>query len=249
MNTIYKTAVAVGIFGCVALGIQAKPIENTICAETTLVLKMMEQNHAEIKAELKEFKAEINKRFDEVNKRMDAIEKKVDTIGFYFDMFQYIFIAIVSGLVMSIPVFFRQEIKNFIINLFSPIKNINTMKTKSITNTMNITIATAFCISLLCGTLSANAQTYRDRDSDGLIEISTINQLDSIRYNLTGTCSIGTCNGYELTRSLDFNSPSSYRDTTGKLAPLPKKQEMDGILLEILLMYILMLPLRDMDTL
>ena len=58
---------------------------------------------------------------------------------------------------------------------------------------------------------NAQAQTYRDRDNDGLIEIYNIEQLDSIRYNLTGTCSGSTCNGYELTRNLDFNSASSYR--------------------------------------
>ena len=59
---------------------------------------------------------------------------------------------------------------------------------------------------------NAQAQTYRDRDNDGLIEISNIEQLDSIRYNLTGTCSVGTCNGYELTRNLDFNDNASYRN-------------------------------------
>ncbi|MDI9355662.1 MAG: GLUG motif-containing protein [Chitinophagaceae bacterium] len=53
--------------------------------------------------------------------------------------------------------------------------------------------------------------SYRDRDGDRLIEISTIEQLDSIRYNLTGICNVGTCNGYELMDSLDFKSPSSYR--------------------------------------
>ena len=55
---------------------------------------------------------------------------------------------------------------------------------------------------------------YRDRDGDGLIEISNIEQLDSIQYNLMGICASGACNGYELTRSLDFNNPSSYRSGT-----------------------------------
>ena len=53
--------------------------------------------------------------------------------------------------------------------------------------------------------------TYRDLDGDGLIEISFIEALDSIRYNLTGTCSGSTCNGYELTRELDFRNSASYR--------------------------------------
>ena len=63
---------------------------------------------------------------------------------------------------------------------------------------------------------NAQAQTYRDRDNDGLIEVSYIEQLDSMRYNLgskTGKVACGTdsCRGYELTRNLDFNSASSYR--------------------------------------
>ena len=64
---------------------------------------------------------------------------------------------------------------------------------------------------------SASAQTYRDTDADSLIEVSYIEQLDSMRYNLTGTgtCvsatgSVVPCKGYELTRSLDFKSSSSY---------------------------------------
>ncbi|MDI9356119.1 MAG: GLUG motif-containing protein [Chitinophagaceae bacterium] len=52
--------------------------------------------------------------------------------------------------------------------------------------------------------------SYKDRDNDGLIEISYIEQLDSIRYNLYGICNSSICNGYELTRNLDFKDPSSY---------------------------------------
>ena len=71
----------------------------------------------------------------------------------------------------------------------------------------------SFSMVIIMGiiTFNSNAQTYRDRDGDGLIEIYNIDQLDSIRYNLTGTCIGSTCNGYELTRSLDFNNVSSYR--------------------------------------
>ena len=53
---------------------------------------------------------------------------------------------------------------------------------------------------------------YKDIDKDGLIEVSFIEQLDFIRYNLTGTCSVGICNGYELTRNLDFRDSTSYRN-------------------------------------
>ena len=57
-------------------------------------------------------------------------------------------------------------------------------------------------LSLLIGVIAiflssggaVNAQTYRDQDGDGLIEISFIETLDSIRFNLTGACSSGTCN-------------------------------------------------------
>ena len=63
----------------------------------------------------------------------------------------------------------------------------------------------------------SQAQVYTDRDSDGLIEINYIEQLDSIRYNLAGACNVGTCNGYELMRNLDFRSPSSYR--SGRVDP------------------------------
>ena len=57
----------------------------------------------------------------------------------------------------------------------------------------------------------SQAQVYTDRDNDGLIEINYIEQLDSMRYNLAGACNVGTCNGYELMRNLDFHNPSSYR--------------------------------------
>ena len=61
-----------------------------------------------------------------------------------------------------------------------------------------------------CITYESNSQTTTDSDGDELIEIVYIEDLDAIRYNLTGTCS-SFCSGYELTRNLDFNNPSSYR--------------------------------------
>ena len=51
-----------------------------------------------------------------------------------------------------------------------------------------------------------------DRDLDGLIDILYIEQLDSMRYNLTGACAGSVCNGYELKRSLDFRDSLSYRN-------------------------------------
>ena len=67
-----------------------------------------------------------------------------------------------------------------------------------------------------------------DIDDDGLIEISTLEELNNMRYNLAGTsyktgaddtgnstgCPAGGCNGYELMRSLDFNAAASYADGT-----------------------------------
>ena len=83
--------------------------------------------------------------------------------------------------------------------------------------------------------ISSAATEDIDGDSDGLIDISSIEQLNNIRYNVNGTsyktslidtgstkgCPIATttrtdgssgigCYGYELTKSLDFNSTSSY---------------------------------------
>ncbi|MDI9355994.1 MAG: GLUG motif-containing protein, partial [Chitinophagaceae bacterium] len=64
----------------------------------------------------------------------------------------------------------------------------------------------------VCGNI--HAQTYRDLNGNGLIDINFIEQLDSMRYNLTGTCSPSTCNGYELRRNLNFNTAASYRSGT-----------------------------------
>lgn len=58
----------------------------------------------------------------------------------------------------------------------------------------------------------ANADV--DIDNDGLIEISTLEQLDLMRYDLAGTslngdstgCPLTGCNGYELVADLDFDT-------------------------------------------
>ncbi len=58
----------------------------------------------------------------------------------------------------------------------------------------------------------------KDSDGDGLIDITTVEELNNIRHNLAGTsyktdaaaqgittgCPVGGCNGYELVNSLDF---------------------------------------------
>ncbi len=64
-----------------------------------------------------------------------------------------------------------------------------------------------------------------DIDGDGLIEIGSLERLDAIRYDLEGVSykasmsdtgnsrgcpEMGGCNGYELTRSLDFDEEASY---------------------------------------
>ena len=71
-----------------------------------------------------------------------------------------------------------------------------------------------------------------DKDNDGLIEICDLEGLDAMRYVLNGSgykttdstmveaidtgCPNSGCNGYELTKSLDFMADDSYRDTANK---------------------------------
>ena len=83
------------------------------------------------------------------------------------------------------------------------------------------------------GDAQAQATTDYDADDDNLIEVSTLEQLNAIRYDLDGngdpdnssndtnyfgaftgtgtdlSCN-GTCTGYELNADLDFNSAASY---------------------------------------
>ena len=81
--------------------------------------------------------------------------------------------------------------------------------------------------------VSFDAQPYStiadlvDKDRDGLIEISTIEQLSAIRHQPDGSgykaemngasdssgCPGGTCRGYELVRNLDFDDRASYSST------------------------------------
>ena len=80
---------------------------------------------------------------------------------------------------------------------------------------------------------SQSANGKYDADGDELIEVSNMEQLDAIRYDLDGdgqadaesgrdtydaafpvsgseTVCLANCNGYELTRSLDFDDPGNY---------------------------------------
>ena len=70
-----------------------------------------------------------------------------------------------------------------------------------------------------------------DKDNDGFIEICDLEGLDEIRYALDGSgykvdatvttnttgCPADGCNGYELTRNLDFTDDDSYRTTTKRI--------------------------------
>ena len=86
----------------------------------------------------------------------------------------------------------------------------------------------------------AEGQTYTDRDGNGLIDILYIEQLDSMRYNLTGACEGSICNGYELKRSLDFRDSLSYRNYRSYISSTHDSsfyaRGKDGDLLEILLL-------------
>ena len=80
-------------------------------------------------------------------------------------------------------------------------------------------------------TVSSEEVIYRDIDvdDDGLIEISTLEELDAIRNNLAGTsyktdeeeitagCPVDGCKGYELAADLDFQDAASYSSTSNKV--------------------------------
>ena len=100
-----------------------------------------------------------------------------------------------------------------------------------------IALLLAFSLLILASTVGvASSQAVNgkyDIDGDRLIEVSNLEQLDAIRYDLDGdgspddsvdankygdafptsgteTVCESACNGYELTRSLDFENPGSY---------------------------------------
>ncbi len=61
--------------------------------------------------------------------------------------------------------------------------------------------------------------TLVDEDGDGLIDISTINDLNEVRYNLTATgvdSQEGAFTGYELMNDLDFNNEAHYSNINFK---------------------------------
>ena len=100
-----------------------------------------------------------------------------------------------------------------------------------------VALLLTFSLLILTSTVGvASSQAVNgkyDPDGDGLIEVSNLEQLDAVRYDLDGdgspdiggdankygdafptsgtetVCESG-CNGYELTRSLDFDDADSY---------------------------------------
>ena len=115
---------------------------------------------------------------------------------------------------------------------YRPIATIDSASPLSYTDSSPLAGENYYAISAINaageGALSPSASAMlliADRDGNGLIEIDTLEQLNNIRYNLSGTSykvsetAIGNdigcplpagCNGYELTRSLDFADGASY---------------------------------------
>lgn len=98
---------------------------------------------------------------------------------------------------------------------------------------LSIALAVTVLVTVVADLNVANAQAIDyDSDDDGLIEISSLEQLNVIRWDLNGDgwaeadadsydlafpnaatqmgCPGNRCNGYELTRDLDFKDSSSY---------------------------------------
>ena len=101
-------------------------------------------------------------------------------------------------------------------------------------NLVKIVFLFGFGLAMLGLTASQPVSVDCDVDGDGLIEISTLDQLDAIRYDANGDgnaddpdhaeafhsafpsaasgmgCPDTGCVGYELARDLDFKDPASY---------------------------------------
>jgi hypothetical protein len=75
-------------------------------------------------------------------------------------------------------------------------------------------LALALAMSASLSHATSNPSGDVDIDNDGLIEISTLQELDLMRYDLAGTslngnsagCPATGCNGYELVADLDFDT-------------------------------------------
>lgn len=105
---------------------------------------------------------------------------------------------------------------------------------RAATFAVSLAIATLFWLTSGMGNISAQSPTAYDADNDHLIEIAYLEQLNAIRWDLNGDgvadnptnadsyaaafpgasdgmgCPGKHCEGYELTRSLDFDDASSY---------------------------------------
>ena len=105
---------------------------------------------------------------------------------------------------------------------------------RATTFVVSLTIAALFGLTSGTGNISAQSPTDYNADNDRLIEIAHLEQLDAIRWDLNGDgvadnptnadayadafpdsdegidCPDNHCEGYELTRSLDFDDASSY---------------------------------------
>ena len=89
-----------------------------------------------------------------------------------------------------------------------------------INGTLTMPKANVTLYARYCSTNADDADRCADSDGNGLIEIASIENLNSIRYNLQGTswnktasskgdstgCPNKVCFGYELTKDLDFNN-------------------------------------------
>ena len=116
------------------------------------------------------------------------------------------------------------------------------MKMKRLFTPTLVTLAVTLSFAVLVNMNSAGAQSAQngdyDADDDSLIEVSYLDQLNAIRWDLDGNgvpdrpdnanayavafpgadpgmgCPNTRCTGYELTRDFDFDNPSSYASGT-----------------------------------
>ena len=124
--------------------------------------------------------------------------------------------------------------------IFDPRQGVKVLRTKinKVALLVFVTLAVSLSLASVTGLKAISANVVQtgnyDADDDGLIEVSTLEQLNAIRYDLNGDgkpddsseedsyaeafpgsvkglgCPETRCKGYELTRDLDFDHPESY---------------------------------------